>query len=164
MYNTLYIVLSIPKIVAQLTLPFLSGNAGAGRSHKPTRVRTVLNEKQLHTLRTCYNANPRPDALMKEQLVEMTLLSPRYVNKGALQCKGQYGPCLLFFARYSGLSLQWTHESTSNGNFMLIDCINSTNEQILSIAKQLIFVIRRFHCSDSLIYEAMSKVQHDLLS
>lgn len=54
--------------------------AGAGRSHKPTRVRTVLNEKQLHTLRTCYNANPRPDALMKEQLVEMTLLSPRVIR------------------------------------------------------------------------------------
>jgi insulin gene enhancer protein ISL-1 len=48
--------------------------------HKPTRVRTVLNEKQLHTLRTCYNANPRPDALMKEQLVEMTGLSPRVIR------------------------------------------------------------------------------------
>nr|CAD7401067.1 unnamed protein product [Timema poppensis] len=47
---------------------------------KPTRVRTVLNEKQLHTLRTCYNANPRPDALMKEQLVEMTQLSPRVIR------------------------------------------------------------------------------------
>ncbi|KAL9931052.1 LIM1_Isl and LIM2_Isl domain-containing protein tup isoform 1-T1 [Glossina fuscipes fuscipes] len=47
---------------------------------KPTRVRTVLNEKQLHTLRTCYNANPRPDALMKEQLVEMTGLSPRVIR------------------------------------------------------------------------------------
>ena len=47
---------------------------------KTTRVRTVLNEKQLHTLRTCYNANPRPDALMKEQLVEMTGLSPRVVR------------------------------------------------------------------------------------
>ncbi|KAG9352346.1 hypothetical protein JZ751_020759 [Albula glossodonta] len=40
----------------------------------------VLNEKQLHTLRTCYNANPRPDALMKEQLVEMTGLSPRVIR------------------------------------------------------------------------------------
>ncbi|XP_064608868.1 insulin gene enhancer protein ISL-1-like isoform X2 [Liolophura sinensis] len=48
--------------------------------HKTTRVRTVLNEKQLHTLRTCYNANPRPDALMKEQLVEMTGLSPRVIR------------------------------------------------------------------------------------
>ncbi len=38
---------------------------GGERDHKPTRVRTVLNEKQLHTLRTCYAANPRPDALMK---------------------------------------------------------------------------------------------------
>ncbi|XP_031426544.2 insulin gene enhancer protein isl-1 isoform X3 [Clupea harengus] len=47
---------------------------------KTTRVRTVLNEKQLHTLRTCYNANPRPDALMKEQLVEMTSLSPRVIR------------------------------------------------------------------------------------
>ncbi|XP_070174582.1 insulin gene enhancer protein ISL-1-like isoform X2 [Littorina saxatilis] len=48
--------------------------------HKTTRVRTVLNEKQLHTLRTCYNANPRPDALMKEQLTEMTSLSPRVIR------------------------------------------------------------------------------------
>ena len=66
-----------------------SSTADEGSSHekksdksdkkKTTRVRTVLNEKQLHTLRTCYNANPRPDALMKEQLVEMTQLSPRYV-------------------------------------------------------------------------------------
>ncbi|KAI9543664.1 Insulin protein enhancer protein isl-1 [Dissostichus eleginoides] len=47
---------------------------------KTTRIRTVLNEKQLHTLRTCYNANPRPDALMKEQLVEMTSLSPRVIR------------------------------------------------------------------------------------
>ncbi|XP_064164214.1 insulin gene enhancer protein isl-1-like isoform X4 [Anguilla rostrata] len=47
---------------------------------KTTRIRTVLNEKQLHTLRTCYNANPRPDALMKEQLVEMTGLSPRVIR------------------------------------------------------------------------------------
>ncbi|CAL8262010.1 unnamed protein product [Merluccius merluccius] len=49
-------------------------------SEKTTRIRTVLNEKQLHTLRTCYNANPRPDALMKEQLVEMTGLSPRVIR------------------------------------------------------------------------------------
>ncbi|KAL7045358.1 hypothetical protein ACKWTF_002212 [Chironomus riparius] len=47
---------------------------------KPTRVRTVLNEKQLHTLRTCYGQNARPDALMKEQLVEMTGLSPRVIR------------------------------------------------------------------------------------
>ncbi|XP_061534121.1 insulin gene enhancer protein isl-2a isoform X2 [Phycodurus eques] len=50
------------------------------QSEKTTRIRTVLNEKQLHTLRTCYNANPRPDALMKEQLVEMTGLSPRVIR------------------------------------------------------------------------------------
>lgn len=57
-----------------------SGSGGGGSDGKPTRVRTVLNEKQLHTLRTCYAANPRPDALMKEQLVEMTGLSPRVIR------------------------------------------------------------------------------------
>ena len=31
-------------------------------------------------LQTCYSANPRPDALMKEQLVEMTGLSPRVIR------------------------------------------------------------------------------------
>ena len=51
-----------------------------GGSTKTTRIRTVLNEKQLHTLRTCYAANPRPDALMKDQLVEMTGLSSRVIR------------------------------------------------------------------------------------
>ncbi|KFO66233.1 Insulin gene enhancer protein ISL-1 [Corvus brachyrhynchos] len=71
-----------------LKLPFkpISARQPALRPHvhkqpeKTTRVRTVLNEKQLHTLRTCYAANPRPDALMKEQLVEMTGLSPRVIR------------------------------------------------------------------------------------
>ncbi|CDS42410.1 insulin locus tag enhancer protein ISL 2 [Echinococcus multilocularis] len=64
-----------------------SGSGGGGKNggkrskeQKTTRVRTVLNEKQLHMLRTCYAANPRPDALMKEQLVEMTGLSPRVIR------------------------------------------------------------------------------------
>ncbi|NXI00090.1 ISL1 protein, partial [Pachycephala philippinensis] len=39
-----------------------------------------VRESSLHTLRTCYAANPRPDALMKEQLVEMTGLSPRVIR------------------------------------------------------------------------------------
>ena len=64
-----------------------SGN-GAGVSlaskkasdRKSARARTVLSEKQLNILKTCYSANPRPDALMKEQLVEMTGLSPRVVR------------------------------------------------------------------------------------
>jgi hypothetical protein len=59
------------------------GGRGRGSRHKEaktTRIRTVLNEKQLHTLRTCYQANPRPDALMKEQLTEMTGLSPRVIR------------------------------------------------------------------------------------
>uniref|UniRef100_A0AAY4EC38 Insulin gene enhancer protein ISL-1 n=1 Tax=Denticeps clupeoides TaxID=299321 RepID=A0AAY4EC38_9TELE len=51
-------------------------------THHPeaTRVRTVLSKKQLHMLQTCYNANPRPDALVKEQLVEMTGLSSRVIR------------------------------------------------------------------------------------
>ncbi|XP_023321181.1 insulin gene enhancer protein ISL-1 [Eurytemora carolleeae] len=47
---------------------------------KTARARTVLSEKQLNILKTCYSANPRPDALMKEQLVEMTGLSPRVIR------------------------------------------------------------------------------------
>ena len=47
---------------------------------RTTRVRTVLSKKQLHMLQTCYNANPRPDALVKEQLVEMTGLSSRVIR------------------------------------------------------------------------------------
>ncbi|XP_073730839.1 ISL LIM homeobox 1b [Misgurnus anguillicaudatus] len=49
-------------------------------SERGTRVRTVLSESQLRMLQTCYSANPRPDALMKEQLVEMTGLSPRVIR------------------------------------------------------------------------------------
>ena len=47
---------------------------------KQTRVRTVLNDRQLQTLRSVYNQNPRPDALMKEQLVKSTGLSPRVIR------------------------------------------------------------------------------------
>ncbi|CAF1437596.1 unnamed protein product [Adineta steineri] len=57
-----------------------TNNGNNIRKDKTTRMRTVLNEKQLLTLRTCYSANPRPDALMKEQLVEMTQLSPRVIR------------------------------------------------------------------------------------
>jgi len=39
-----------------------------------------MSEMQLHTLRTCYAANPRPDALVKEQLVEMTGLTSRVIR------------------------------------------------------------------------------------
>lgn len=50
------------------------------RTSRAGRVRTVLTEKQLGTLKSCYSVNPRPDGLMKEQLVEMTGLSPRVVR------------------------------------------------------------------------------------
>ena len=60
------------------------GGGGIGKvknsDRKSARARTVLSEKQLNILKTCYSANPRPDALMKEQLVEMTGLSPRVVR------------------------------------------------------------------------------------
>jgi len=50
------------------------------RRSRAGKVRTVLTEKQLNILKTCYSANPRPDALMKEQLTEMTGLSARVVR------------------------------------------------------------------------------------
>lgn len=60
--------------------PRNNGSAPKRKDSKTTRVRTVLNEKQLHTLRSCYAANCRPDALMKEQLTEMTGLSARVIR------------------------------------------------------------------------------------
>ncbi|XP_053869909.1 insulin gene enhancer protein ISL-2B-like [Malaclemys terrapin pileata] len=51
-----------------------------GGSGKLTRVRTVLNERQLQALSSCYAANPRPDTGLKEQLVELTGLSPRVIR------------------------------------------------------------------------------------
>ena len=50
------------------------------RRSRAGRVRTVLTEKQLTMMKGCYNANPRPDALMKEQLIEMTGLSGRVIR------------------------------------------------------------------------------------
>lgn len=61
-------------------LPAAGGQNKEKRDHKTTRIRTVLTEKQLHTLRACYAANPRPDALMKEQMVEMTGLAPKVIR------------------------------------------------------------------------------------
>ena len=60
-----------------------SGGAHGGhqqRRSRAGRVRTVLTEKQLSLLKNCYTVNPRPDALVKEQLVEMTGLSPRVIR------------------------------------------------------------------------------------
>lgn len=56
------------------------GSKTSSSNDGKTRVRTVLNEKQLHTLTTWFQMNPKPDALMKEQLVEMTGLSPRVIR------------------------------------------------------------------------------------
>ena len=50
------------------------------RKSRAGRVRTVLTEKQLSQMKACYNANPRPDALMKEQMVEMTGLNSRVIR------------------------------------------------------------------------------------
>lgn len=47
---------------------------------KQPRIRTVLTEQQLQTLRSVYQTNPRPDALLKEQLCELTGLSPRVIR------------------------------------------------------------------------------------
>ncbi|XP_057176995.1 ISL LIM homeobox 1b isoform X1 [Triplophysa rosa] len=65
------------KPISQSSCPWSSAQK---RSERATRVRTVLSETQLRMLQTCYSANSRPDALMKEQLVEMTGLSPRVIR------------------------------------------------------------------------------------
>jgi len=57
-----------------------TNNLNSMSKNKTTRMRTILNEKQLLTLRTCYGVNPRPDALMKEQLAQMTHLSPSVIH------------------------------------------------------------------------------------
>ena len=57
-----------------------TASAKRSNSEKGPRVRTVLSEQQLQTLRTVYASNPRPDALLKEQLVEITGLSPRVIR------------------------------------------------------------------------------------
>lgn len=57
-----------------------SNTTKRSNSEKGPRVRTVLSEQQLQTLRTVYASNPRPDALLKEHLVEITGLSPRVIR------------------------------------------------------------------------------------
>ncbi|KAL3310412.1 hypothetical protein Ciccas_011026 [Cichlidogyrus casuarinus] len=64
-------------------------------SNKHTRMRTVLNETQLATLKACYAKNPRPDSITKEQLSFMTGLSCRVIrvwfqNKRCKDKKRQY--------------------------------------------------------------------------
>ncbi|CAJ0594130.1 unnamed protein product [Cylicocyclus nassatus] len=57
------------------------GSSGKKKKDKQTtRVRTVLNEHQLSILKKCYALNSRPDALLKEQLVEMTALNARVIR------------------------------------------------------------------------------------
>uniref|UniRef100_A0A158R3Y7 Homeobox domain-containing protein n=1 Tax=Syphacia muris TaxID=451379 RepID=A0A158R3Y7_9BILA len=61
-----------------------SSSTSSTKKHKKdkqtTRVRTVLNESQLMMLKSCYSQNSRPDAMMKEHLVEMTGLSARVIR------------------------------------------------------------------------------------
>ena len=47
---------------------------------KPARGRTVFTESQLHTLRSYYLVNPKPDAMAKEQLERLTSLSHKVVS------------------------------------------------------------------------------------
>lgn len=50
------------------------------KSEKSTRARTAISQAQLHVLHTYYKTNPKPDALAKEQLMEMTGLSSRVIR------------------------------------------------------------------------------------
>jgi hypothetical protein len=100
-------------------------------SSKPARIRTVLNEKQLQTLRACYGANPRPDALMKEQLVEMTGLNPRVIrvwfqNK---RCKDKKKNMLVVRPEHSLQHLTQYHHAlnSNNGSHLVPHPFNSSN-------------------------------------
>ena len=66
--------------ITQFAFQLGSGLGGGNKRCRAGRVRTVLTEKQLSMMKSCYEANPRPDALMKEQLVEMTGLSSRVIR------------------------------------------------------------------------------------
>ncbi|CAI4225726.1 unnamed protein product [Auanema sp. JU1783] len=57
-----------------------SGSSKKKKDKQTTRVRTVLNETQLSLLKKCYAHNARPDAMLKEQLVEMTGLNARVIR------------------------------------------------------------------------------------
>ena len=76
---------------------------------KTARARTVLSEKQLSILKTCYSANPRPDALMKEQLVEMTALSPRVIRVWFQNKRCKVGPN---FVCKNRIYFSWTVSKT----------------------------------------------------
>ena len=62
------------------TQPAAVGPQQQQRRSRAGRVRTVLTEKQLTMMKSCFNANPRPDALMKEQIIEMTGLNSRVIR------------------------------------------------------------------------------------
>ena len=76
---------------------------------------------QLNILKTCYSANPRPDALMKEQLVEMTGLSPRVIrvwfqNK---RCKDKKLQNRMMEKQMQ----RETVRNTSNYNYLIQECV-----------------------------------------
>ena len=50
------------------------------KMYKPTRFRTVLSDNQVNILKRCYSANPRPNAQMKEKLIDLTGLSLRVIR------------------------------------------------------------------------------------
>ncbi|KAI6655851.1 Islet (Isl) LIM-Homeobox containing transcription factor [Oopsacas minuta] len=60
--------------------PHKSSTGIRTQQEKQTRVRTVLNEQQLSVLRQYYATNARPDAVMKDQLVELTGLRSRVIR------------------------------------------------------------------------------------
>ena len=67
------------KLSAEKPSSRKNGTTAAVEQKQP-RIRTVLTEQQLQTLRSVYQTNPRPDALLKEQLCELTGLSARVIR------------------------------------------------------------------------------------
>eukprot|EP00096_Caligus_rogercresseyi_P013828 TRINITY_DN6429_c0_g1_i1.p1 TRINITY_DN6429_c0_g1~~TRINITY_DN6429_c0_g1_i1.p1 ORF type:complete len:419 (-),score=151.60 TRINITY_DN6429_c0_g1_i1:192-1448(-) len=69
-----------PSSCSSSSSSYKSSKSSSSANRRIGRVRTVLSEKQLSVLQQYYSANPRPDANLKEQLVEMTGLSSRVIR------------------------------------------------------------------------------------
>eukprot|EP00800_Vazella_pourtalesii_P023739 TRINITY_DN978_c2_g1_i1.p1 TRINITY_DN978_c2_g1~~TRINITY_DN978_c2_g1_i1.p1 ORF type:complete len:315 (-),score=73.94 TRINITY_DN978_c2_g1_i1:101-1045(-) len=112
-------------------------NSTGVRSHqeKQTRVRTVLNEQQLSVLRQYYSANARPDAVIKDQLVELTGLSSRVIRVWFQNKRCKDKKKVLMDQRKSSQSISSLPQASSQGEDrakVLHDKGNSPEHQAFS--------------------------------
>jgi len=95
---------STPACTDDVDLPTTKSKPAAeAKCEKSPRLRTVLNEYQLHVLKTCYAVTSQPDQATKERLERMTGLAARVIrvwfqNK---RCKDKKRPSSTFFVKRS---------------------------------------------------------------